>query len=275
MRVTRHGTAGALLAEARAFLLRDEVENHLVLGIAGELDAAPAFDGPWLATIEEQGKTVACALQTPPRPLILTRAPAAAVDALVEGMMAWGVELPGVVGPAETANRFARLWSRRTGKEAQLGTHQRMYRLDAVEPGLEPLPGRLRQAGEDDLDRVTEWIEAFQREAMPVGDSRELAVTKIRQGAVWLWDYDSGPVTMAAWAGPTPHGIRINLVYTPPELRGRGYATACVAALSRRLLEEGRRFCALYADLANPTSNRIYLRIGYRPVCDVDEIRFV
>lgn len=274
MRITRHATAGAFLAEAQGFLLRDEAENHLVLGIAGELAAAPAFEGLWLATAGEAGETVACALQTPPHQVIVTRAPAAAVDALVDELTAWGVEVPGVVGPVETASRFARLWSRRTGREALVGTHQRIYRLDAVDPGLEPCPGRLLQAGENDLERVTEWIEAFQQEALPMGDSREMAVTKTRQGAVFLWDHDGGPMTMAAWAGPTLHGVRLNLVYTPPELRGRGYATACVAALSRRLLAEGRRFCALYADLANPTSNGIYLRIGYRPVCDVDEIRF-
>jgi predicted GNAT family acetyltransferase len=63
-------------------------------------------------------------------------------------------------------------------------------------------------------------------------------------------------------------------VYTPPGRRGRGYATALVAALSAELLAAGRRFCFLYTDLANPTSNRIYQRIGYERVCDSAEIRF-
>ena len=73
---------------------------------------------------------------------------------------------------------------------------------------------------------------------------------------------------------PTRHGISVSLVYTPPELRGRGYATACVGELSRKLLGAGREFCALFADLANPISNHIYERIGYRPVCDYEEYRF-
>jgi predicted GNAT family acetyltransferase len=79
---------------------------------------------------------------------------------------------------------------------------------------------------------------------------------------------------MAAHTGPTPNGVRVGAVYTPPELRGRGYASACTAAVTQRLLADGRRFCFLFTDLSNPTSNSIYQKIGYRPVCDVDQYRF-
>jgi predicted GNAT family acetyltransferase len=79
---------------------------------------------------------------------------------------------------------------------------------------------------------------------------------------------------MAGWAGPTPRGVRINFVYTPPAHRGRGYATSCVAALTRHLLDPGKEFCFLFTDLANPTSNKIYRRLGYRHVCDFRDVRF-
>jgi predicted GNAT family acetyltransferase len=79
---------------------------------------------------------------------------------------------------------------------------------------------------------------------------------------------------MAGYAGPTPHGIRIGPVYTPPGQRGRGYASACVARLSQDMLDAGRTYCFLYTDLTNPTSNHIYQQIGYEPVCDVAEYRF-
>jgi predicted GNAT family acetyltransferase len=75
-------------------------------------------------------------------------------------------------------------------------------------------------------------------------------------------------VSVAGYGGDTPNGIRIGPVFTPPELRGRGYATSLVAQLSSRLLAEGRRFCFLYTDLANPTANAIYERIGYVRVCE-------
>ena len=80
---------------------------------------------------------------------------------------------------------------------------------------------------------------------------------------------------MAAAMGETPNGTRIGCVYTPPALRGRGYASALVAELSQRLLDAGRRYCFLYTDLANPTPNVMYHRIGYRPVCDVVDVNFL
>jgi predicted GNAT family acetyltransferase len=79
---------------------------------------------------------------------------------------------------------------------------------------------------------------------------------------------------MAGYTGPTPHGIRIGPVYTPPELRGRGYASALVAQMSQALLDAGRSFCFLFTNLANPTANHIYEEIGYQTVVDVDVYRF-
>jgi predicted GNAT family acetyltransferase len=90
---------------------------------------------------------------------------------------------------------------------------------------------------------------------------------------LYFWD-DGRPVAMCASPGGAPSGARISLVYTPPDLRRRGYATAAVSALTRRLLFGGSRYCCLYTDLANPTSNNVYRRIGYRPVCDIDEYSF-
>ena len=78
------------------------------------------------------------------------------------------------------------------------------------------------------------------------------------------------PVSLVAYGNPTAHGVRIGPVYTPPEQRGRGYASACVAILSQHLLESGRTFCFLFTDLANPTSNHIYQTVGYNPVNDMD-----
>ncbi len=89
---------------------------------------------------------------------------------------------------------------------------------------------------------------------------------------IWV---DGKPVSMAVAMAPSATGIRINLVYTPPAMRRRGYAAACVAALSQLQLDAGRAFCSLYTDLANPTSNSVYRRIGYRPVSDVVDLDFL
>ncbi|MCA1588626.1 MAG: GNAT family N-acetyltransferase [Chloroflexi bacterium] len=95
---------------------------------------------------------------------------------------------------------------------------------------------------------------------------------KIRTG--YVWEDEGEVVSLVGTGGETPNGIRIGPVYTPPERRGRGYASSLTAAASQDQLERGRRFVFLFTDLSNPTSNKIYQAIGYRPVCDVDQYLF-
>jgi predicted GNAT family acetyltransferase len=125
-----------------------------------------------------------------------------------------------------------------------------------------------------------DWFLAFAAEALadsnhPASraDAQATATHWLGARGLWVWE-DEGLVAMAGAGGRTPTGIRIGAVYTPPDKRRRGYASALVAALSQAQLDAGRRFCFLYTDLANPTSNHIYQAIGYEPVCDVDEYRF-
>jgi uncharacterized protein len=96
---------------------------------------------------------------------------------------------------------------------------------------------------------------------------------RLAERGLVVWE-DGDPVSFAGFGGATPNGIRIGPVYTPPAHRGRGYASACVATLSVNLLRGGYRFCFLFTDLRNPTSNRLYERLGYEPVCDLQEITF-
>jgi len=159
------------------------------------------------------------------------------------------------------------------------GVAERIYQLDAVTPVV-GVPGALRRATEADRALAVAWAVAFQREALGDDDPRTAArMVDARLGGgadsgLYVWD-DGQPVSLAGYSGPTPHGIRVGPVYTPPAHRGKGYASACVAALSQLLLDGGRAHCFLFTDLGNPTSNHIYQAIGYQPVCDVDEYRFL
>ena len=92
-------------------------------------------------------------------------------------------------------------------------------------------------------------------------------------GAWVVWD-DGDPVSLAAYGNPTPSGTRVGPVYTPLEHRGRGYATSLVADLTAERLAIGLDYCFLFTDLANPTSNAIYARIGYEAVADWDQWSF-
>jgi predicted GNAT family acetyltransferase len=162
---------------------------------------------------------------------------------------------------------------------------QGIYALEQVQPPS-TAHGSARVATADDRELALRWWIDFGEEVLHEGGSgRDRAEATLDHrlsspsAGILLWEDGGEPVSFAGWGGPTPNGIRIGPVYTPPELRGRGYATALSAELSQRLLDGrlfdgGRRFCFLYTDLANPTSNAIYERIGYRRVAESAEIVF-
>jgi predicted GNAT family acetyltransferase len=155
-----------------------------------------------------------------------------------------------------------------------------MFALEQVEP-VTGVPGTMRMATFEDRPLLWEWFLAFAVEALPGEPNEELRTRDLDHrlsaddAGVALWEEYDGAVSLAGFGGPTPNGIRIGPVYTPPELRGRGYASALVAELSSSLLAGGRRFCFLYTNLANPTANKIYERIGYVRVGESAEILFI
>jgi predicted GNAT family acetyltransferase len=269
---------------AEPFLLEREAEHNLILGICANLRRSPASSlqpQPYLAIIQKEDVVVAVAVMTPPRNLVLshTMAPEC-LSLFVSDLCAEYQTLPGVLGPSKISKAFAEHWQKLSTQPYRLGIKQRIYQLNAVKPVV-GASGQLRRATEVDRDLLISWISAFNREALGEDDASgvENVVNwffKIGadMGGLYLWQ-DQRPVSMAGYSGPTPNGIRINAVYTPPEHRRRGYASACVAALSQLLLDSGRKFCFLFTDLSNPSSNHIYQVIGYTPVCDVDEYKFI
>ncbi len=278
-RLVRHPDAAAFLRRAGRWLLEAEAENNLILGIADRLamGTAPGYGGPvYLATLEDGEGVVGCAFRTPPFPLGLTRMPDEAVPVLAADVSAVYRDLPGVVGPEGPARRLAERWSRLRGVAPHLHMEQTIYRLATLVEPASPSDGALRVAeGSADVERAVAWMAAFHDE---VGvyryDHEGRARALVTAGDLYFWESDGAPRATGAAVARTPHGARIGFVYTPPEERGRGYGTALSAALTRTLLEEGARFCFLYADSANPTSNGIYRRLGYEPVCRVADYRF-
>jgi len=281
MELGRFDDAADFYKRAGDFLLQHEAEHNLLLGVCAGLMAHPERQEhrPYLATAEVGGEVVAAALMTPPRGLALSRVEAPeALPLLVEDLRRAHPALPGVLGPAGTARTFAALWQKASGQPYRRGPAQRIYQLDGA-PAATRAPGTLRRATEADRDLAVEWATAFQQEALGNDDPRaaarmvDLRLAGGADSGLYFWD-DGRPVSLAGYTGPTPRGIRVGPVYTPPAYRGKGYAGACVAALSQMLLDGGRIYCFLFTDLGNPTSNHIYRAIGYRPVCDVDEYRF-
>lgn len=265
----------AFESRALPFLADREPENNLFLGICSQIRDG-RYREAYLSTVERDDEVVAAAFRTPPHQLGLSYpAPGAALRLIAEDVRAEFDSLPGVVGGKDDARAFTQVWHELSGDEAEIGMEQRIYAATtALTPG--DVPGRMLDATKDDRDLLISWIRAFHDEVGGIMTSAEDAVDyrlTDETGGLVLW-WDSDPVCLAGFGGPTPNGIRLGPVYTPPDLRRRGYATACVAALTRRLLDGGRRFVFLFTDLANPTSNSIYQKVGYRPVCDVRQYVF-
>ena len=273
--VHRHEPA-SFLGRAQDWLLEAEAEYGLILGIAADLaSGSSVYERVYLATVEAAGEVVGCVFRTPPFKLGLTRMPIEALPAVVEDVADRFDRLPAVLGPESEASRFADLWAGRRGVEVREGMRQRISRLDVVEPPARPASGSMRPAGPGDAELAVRWLRACESDAgVGPADPEQQVAAYLRDRELFLWQCGE-VVSMAAATGATPQGIRIAYVYTPPEQRGRGYASSLVAELSQSQLDAGRRFCFLYTDRANPTSNEIYRRIGYRPVCDVVDLEFV
>ena len=273
--VERHSDVDAFLAAAEGWLLEAEAENNLLLGIAlswrGRAQADPA---PYWATVLDGSRIVGCACRTPPHQLVVSRLPAAAGAALVENVGAVYPSLNGVNGPTADAEAFARAWIARHGGTSRTRFRMRLYELTKVSMPSAVPPGSLRKATEADLPLAREWVAEYVRDVgLPITDP-DMAPRLIERGQLSLWVDAGNPRSMVASTRETRWGCSINTVYTPPRFRRSGYATAAVATLSDSLLKSGRRFCCLYTDLANPTSNSIYANIGYRPIRDEAQIAF-
>jgi len=274
VQLERQADATAFLDRAGDFLLAREAEHNLILGLSGRLRTEPRLYGeePYFAVVLDGGRVVGATMRTPPHNLILSLVDDdRALDLIAGDARDVFGNLPGVVGPKEPVAKFARIWP----QPAKIGIQQRVYRASEV---ISPrdVTGSMRPYEAGDKGLVIGWMDAFVAEALPQAppEDSEHWLQRILAGpdsGIVLWLDGDEPVSFSAHGGLTPNGIRIGPVYTPPELRRRGYASALVAEQTRMLLDGGRTFCFLFTDLANPTSNSIYQRIGYEAVSDADQ----
>lgn len=235
----------------------------------------PTEPDAWWLRIHDAGRLAGAALQTPPRGLLVSAMPEGAATALAEYCAATGLRPPEISGPEPAAGAVAARYAELTGTRRSLRMAQRLYRLDTVTPPA-GVPGRLREATAADEPLLVDWAGGFHADVS--GGTGAEATEPLRQrlrtgGLVYVWQVGERPVAMN-WISPPVSGVvRVSGVYTPPDLRGHGYASALVAATSQHALDTGGTTCCLYTDLANPTSNHIYQRIGYRPTADLNSWR--
>jgi predicted GNAT family acetyltransferase len=268
--IRRFDDADGFLGRALDWLLESEAEHNLIVSIARRAAEAPTHvNNAYYATIESSGDVIGCVLRTPPYKLVVSDFPPDAAPFVSADIGRTYNDVPAVLGPETSARAFADAWCAPRGLKPRIGMRQRVYQLQQVRPP-EHSTGSLQVAAVQHIDLITGWIEDFSAESgVPTARARALGEERILRGELFVWEVDGVPCSMAAWSGSTPNGVRIGYVYTPPKLRGRGYASACVAEVSQRALDAGFNFCFLFTDLSNPVSNSIYQRIGYLPVSDV------
>jgi len=268
MQLVKPQTFGEFRHLAEEFLLAHEAEHGLIYGIA----SSPAPADGYCALVVDAGRVVAAVIRTISKAVVSREATSGAMEIIAADAIG-DPGLHGILGPMASVESFVRgskrQWTRGRGTT--------IYLCDSVEPPSGVVGQRhIGMAGDRAL--LARWIEAFHAEALSSGSRAEAEAAADRyvaSGTMHLWLVEQTPVACAAAVGPSPHAIRIGPVYTPPENRRRGYASALVADLSQAQLDRGKAFTYLYADRDNETSNSIYQKIGYRVVAECDEMWLV
>lgn len=280
MQVKQYFSIKEYFVENLSFLEQEEAANSLLIGIPLAMmkdKADESFLSLFSVFIKDE--LVYTCIRTSPSDnfLIYGTQPTdtALLEALIRILLDKNIAAQGVTGAKEAVIAFAEIWKKLSGQDFKFNFHQLIYQLDQVKQGRISA-GNFRKAKLADLPVVEQWFLDFSKEVgIPFNSDRtlKLAASKIVSGDVYLFENEK-LLTMAAASRPTKNGISINYVYTPPEFRGKGYAYSCVATLSKLMLEQ-YKFCCLFTDESNPVSNRIYLNIGYYPIAEYRQIRFI
>lgn len=273
MDVRRLHSADEMLTVAGNGLRAAGAEGEVTLGILWRLTGEPEAWGPDVTLLAgmDGDLPVAVVTMTGPHPaLIVGFGDEKAVDhgAFVDAMSG-GPRPIGVNGAVRWADPFARAWAE-VGATATLRREMRAFELRTVTPPREP-EGAFRAAVAAYGPLMERWVVAFGDdidERVSADDAHNTVDRLTSAGDLWVWERRGEVVSMAAITRRTPWSSNVALVYTPPQERGKGYASAVVARLSQLELDAGQDWCALFTDVQNPTSNHIYAEIGYEPRCD-------
>jgi len=266
--VRLHDSVDEFREFAEPLYRRDPIANTIELTL---LQAGLFPDDSLLLTVWDDGTAVGAALQTPPYPLACNAIPVHTMNAVATELVAGRPDLTGVRGGRSSAVTFADAWQAITGREATISTEERLYRLGTLR-APNGVAGAHRDATDDDRTLLVDWVRRFFEDAFGQshhdgGDEFVDNANQVGHRFV-LWEADGTPVSMAMLRVPAAGVSRIGPVFTPRDQRGHGYGSAVTAAAAQLAHRSGTPDVVLFADLANPTSNAIYQRIGFEAVCD-------
>ncbi|MEU5536852.1 GNAT family N-acetyltransferase [Streptomyces sp. NPDC020362] len=221
--------------------------------------------------LESEGEVRAIFYRPPSHRLTLTTLSPEQADTLAARLADLGHSLSGVTADHDTATAFAEAWQRHTGAASVAMWWGRLHRLGTLAPP-EPRPdGRGRVLDAQDHQQLIGWCNEFAAAVgePPTLDTDSWADSRFADKHFTFWETpDGAPVSMAGSTSMVGGMIRVDPVYTPAHLRGRGYAGAVTVEVTRAALTAGATDVVLFTNPANPTSNALYRRIGYVPVAD-------
>ncbi|MEE8045888.1 MAG: GNAT family N-acetyltransferase [Dehalococcoidia bacterium] len=268
MQVIEYKNASEFLEATRELLLENEAANAIILSYAHNQTQGieSAMTTTFYCVVEGDNPLLPAMFTAGIWPL-LTDGPDDAARLLARYFFPKIPTMKGVSGPKDASLAFADEWEALTRCNLEINMNSRIYECTAV-TRLDWAEGTLRQATMDDIDLVQEWREAFRIEAqVAIPKNVDQVVGQLEDGNINLWITDR-PVSTAVMSRGTDNGRTVGAVYTPPEHRNNGYATALTAAITQKILDSGKKHVVLYTDLDNPTSNSIYQQIGYKPISD-------
>lgn len=254
------------LSQSKSILYKKEAEYNLLLGLA-EFRAKNA-------QVEDKNIYLqigdAYAMATD-KNIIISAMSSSKIKELVDYLNQHQIKVPGVVGPSIESETFAQVYGKLNNLNYRIAMDQKIYQLDQIIPAR-PTDGYLKVVNDEYLDIYSDWFLKFIEEALPnepstLEEGRKFMAHKIARQDLFVWFNAAGkPVALNMTNRPTENGVAISFVYTPKEERGKGYASAVVAETSQRMFDSGKKFCMLYTDVTNPTSNGVYQKIGYKEI---------
>lgn len=274
--IISYHTPSDFLQVTEAFLQKKALENNMILGFCNNFeDKTKPQEGVFFVTVMEKGKLQIASMVFHSRLLIAAKSLLEnAIATLADYYIKHEIEIKTIIAEKEFTEAFAHYYPKIIVEKIPL----LLNKLTIVQP-LPLVEGDFLMADDSQIELFTDWTIAFEMEIHvnlpPDRDKmRKLTESRIKKGTIFQWVVAGEIVCMVAIMRRTPEVGIVGLVYTPPDLRGKGYATSATQKLSEWMLQNGYETCVLFTEKANRISNHIYQKIGYEPISEFLEIGY-
>lgn len=258
-----YGSNILFLEEHKNFLLKDEIKNNLILGLSDKTDIenshfAASRIGKKILLGLLAGKNLILSANTLEKDVYIE---------MVKHMIS--IPYPGIIGSKEECLVYQKVFEELTNDKMIIGMNQRIYKCSKVISNYQS-DGNVRLATQDDFSVLRHWFHHFIEDVegpIFIDKTDESLKKVIDQNRLFVLEKNGKLLSMAGKSREIRNSQTVSMVYTPIEMRNKGYASKVVEEVTRHILEY-KDAATLYTDLSNPTSNSIYMKIGYIPHCD-------